>query len=154
MKVTVYWGWTGALTVTRHSADNEPSSERTLILALPGALAVTTPFSTVATVLSLVVQRTFLLVAFSGDTVTVSVSLPPVASVKLDLSRDTPVTGILRAFTVTTQVAVLAGAATLATVIVAVPGATAVITAFSSTTATAGLSEDQRTFCMAAAGKT
>ena len=61
--------------------------------AVPPATAVTTPSSeTVATVSLSEVQRTFLLVAFSGVTVAARVLLPPTSRVMLLSFSDTPVT--------------------------------------------------------------
>ena len=66
------------LTVTSHLAVLAPSSVVTVIAALPGATAVTSPVAeTVATFSSLDVQLTFLLEAFSGRTVAVRVALSP-----------------------------------------------------------------------------
>ena len=66
------------LTVTSHFVVFAPSSVVTVIAALPGATAVTSPVAeTVATFSSLDDQLTFLFVAFSGRTVAVRVALSP-----------------------------------------------------------------------------
>ena len=83
----------GALTVTVQEAVNKPSSVVTVMTAVPPATAVTTPSSeTVATVSLSEVQRTFLLVAFSGVTVAARVLLPPTSRVMPLSFSDTPVT--------------------------------------------------------------
>ena len=66
------------LTVTSHFVVFAPSSVVTVIAALPGATAVTSPVAeTVATFSSLDDQLAFLFVAFSGRTVAVRVALSP-----------------------------------------------------------------------------
>ena len=67
---------------------------------MPGATAVTTPFSTVATLGLLLVQVTVLSVALSGATVAVRVSVPPTVRDNSVLSSDTPVTETVAAVTV------------------------------------------------------
>ena len=84
------------VTVTEHEALFPlPSAAATVMVALPVLMAVTFPLaSTVAMLVSLLSQFTFLLVALSGSTVTVRVSLPVSCKVRLVLSSFTPVTGI------------------------------------------------------------
>lgn len=84
-------------TVTSHVAVLLPSAVVTVIVALPAETAVTTPLETVATDVFNDVQVTVLLVAFSGATVAVKVSVAPTSSVVSVLFKLTPVT----AFTVT-----------------------------------------------------
>lgn len=65
------------------------------MVALPALMAVTFPLaSTVAMLVSLLSQFTFLLVALSGSTVAVRVALSVSCKVRLVLSSFTPVTGI------------------------------------------------------------
>ena len=64
-------------TVTVQVAVFVPSAVVTVMTAVPGATAVTTPFSTVATLGLLLVQVTVLSVALSGATVAVRVSVSP-----------------------------------------------------------------------------
>ena len=81
MQLTVHWAdW--------------PFSNVAVMVAVPALTAVTVPvLSTVATLLLLLLQVTFLLVALSGCTVAVRVSVPPTVRDRLVLSRVTPVTG-------------------------------------------------------------
>ena len=126
-----------ALTVTAQVAFLLPSAVVTVIVALPAALAVTTPEAeTVATSVLLDDQVTSLFVAFSGVTVAVSVAVSPSVRVNEVLSRLTPVTETVFALTVTTQSAVLPPSSVV-TRMVASPAATAVTVPFSSTVATA-----------------
>ena len=60
-------------TVNEHEAVFAPLSVVTVIVVVPTFLSETTPLSTVATVVSLDDQLTFLLVAVSGNTVAVKV---------------------------------------------------------------------------------
>src|SRR5699024_1206273 len=84
----------GSLTVTLVCADLLPSLVPTLMLAVPGATAVTTPLlSTVATFSLSLAQFKPLLVASVGATVAFSVAVLPVSSDNVVLSSDTPVTG-------------------------------------------------------------
>jgi hypothetical protein len=83
-----------AATVTVHVAGLLPSVVRTVIVAFPGALAVTTPSATVATVLLSVDQVTVWLVAFEGATVAVTVSVPSTVRLTVVLLSVTPVTEI------------------------------------------------------------
>lgn len=64
------------------------------MVALPSLTAVTTPFATVATPSSLLVQVTVLSVAVSGVTVAVILAVPPGSRFSADGLRVTPVTGI------------------------------------------------------------
>ena len=83
------------LTVTVQVAVLLPSSEVAVIVALPAALAVTSPLaSTVATEVLLLVQFTFLLVALLGATVAVKVSEAPTFNASELLLSETPVTGM------------------------------------------------------------
>ncbi len=66
--VTGVGGGASASTVMVQVADSSPAEA--VMVAVPGATAVTTPLaSTLAKLLSLVLQERFLLVAFSGVTV-------------------------------------------------------------------------------------
>ena len=124
---------TAAVTVTVQLAVLPPSAVVTVMVAVPGATAVTLPFSsTVAIFPSLVVHFTALLAALLGATVAVRVSLPPAVRAKVFLFSVTPVTGMPE--TVTLQLAVLPPSSVVA-VMVAVPAATAVTLPFSSTVA-------------------
>ena len=117
-----------------------PSAVVTVIVAVPAALAVTTPdVETVATDVLLLLQVTFLFVAVEGDTVAVSCSVAFLARVIEDLLSVTPVTGL---FTVTAQVADLLPAVA---VIVAVPDPLEVTRPEEDTVATFVLDEDHVT---------
>ena len=101
-----------------------PSAVVTVMVADPGALAVTRPVVlTVATVVLLDFQVTALLEVLLGLTVAVSCKVWPVFSVAEVLLSDTPVASC---FTVTVQVAVLFVPSQVLAVIVAVPGPLAV----------------------------
>ena len=115
-----------------------PSTVVTVIVAVPGATAVTTPPSdTVATASLLVLHVMFWFVALEGVIVAMRVSVAP-GSILTDVrSKDTPVTATLVGLTVMLEVAVLPPSSVL-TVIIAVPGTTAVTTPF-ETVATEGL---------------
>ena len=79
----------------------------TVIVAEPTATPVTTPAAlTVATLVLLELQVTFLLEALLGDTVGVSVVVPPTAIDALIGNTVTPVTGTV--VTVIEDIAVLA----------------------------------------------
>ncbi len=81
--------------VTSHLAVLAPSSAVTVMVALPGATAVTSPvLETVATFSLLEVQLTFLFVALSGRTVAVRVALSPSVMVSWYLSSLIPATGV------------------------------------------------------------
>ena len=137
-------------TVTEQVAFLLPSSVVTVIVAVPAFFAVTTPeVETVATVVLLEDQVTFLFVALDGDTVAVSVCVWPSTKVRLVWFKLTPVTGTVAALTVTEQVAFLLPSSVV-TVIVAVPAFFAVTTPEVETVATVVLLEDQVTFLFVA----
>ena len=79
-----------AVTVTVQLAVSPPAEA--VIVALPAATAVTTPFTTVATDVSLLVQVTEGSAALAGLTVATSVSVPPTDIDALVLFKLTPVT--------------------------------------------------------------
>ena len=82
-----------SLTVTVQDAVLFPSSVVALITAVPAATAVTVPVeSTVATLVLLEDQVTFLFVASAGSTVAVSFSVFPFARERVVLFNETPVT--------------------------------------------------------------
>ncbi len=113
-----------------------PSAVFTVIVAVPAATPVTTPAElTVATEVLLLVHVTLLLVALAGDTVAVSVAVPPTDMLAVVGVTVTPVTGTLAVVTVTVQVAVKPPSAVF-TVIVVVPAATPVTTPAELTVAT------------------
>jgi hypothetical protein len=120
---------TGAVTVTVLLAVLPPSWVDTVMVAFPPPTAVTTPLLTVATLVLLLFQFTFLFVALLGLTVDVRVAVaPPTVILRVDWLSVTPVTGtsaLPAATTVTAQVAVLLPS-TVVTVIVAFPAAIAV----------------------------
>ena len=127
-----------------------PSCVVTVIVAVPTPIAVTSPFSsTVATPVLLLSQVTFLLLALSGFTVAVRVSLLPTVRVSALLFRVTFCTGTTAGLTVTSQVSVLPPSCVV-TVIVAVPTPIAVTSPFSSTVATPVLLLSQVTFLLLA----
>ena len=66
--------------VIAHVAVFAPSSVFTVMVAVPAALAVTTPPSTVTTAVLLLLHVTFLFVALAGATVAVSVTFSPTFS--------------------------------------------------------------------------
>jgi hypothetical protein len=80
-RVTSVTGYTFALTVTEHVAIFPPSSDFTVIVALPGLIAVTTPSFTDATDELLDDHSTFWFSAFEGDTVAIRVCVSPSTSV-------------------------------------------------------------------------
>ena len=84
-----------AVTVTVHVAVLLPSTVLTVIVAVPAAIAVTTPPSTVTTLLSLVDHVTFLFVALLGLIVATKVSVPPAVMDVEFLFKDTLVTATL-----------------------------------------------------------
>jgi hypothetical protein len=129
----------GALTVTAHVAVLPPSAVVTVIVAKPTATGVTTPLAeTVAIVVSLLVQATFVFVAFAGVIVGVNVpAVQPAVKLKVFGLRLTLVTAT-GALTVTAHVAVFPPSAVV-TVIVVVPTATGVTTPVLLTVATPGL---------------
>ena len=125
-----------ASTVTLQVAEALPLL--TFIVAVPGAMAVTTPVAeTVATPSLSDDQVRVLSVVFVGDTVAVKVVVAPTFMVISSTLRVTEVE--VMGFTVTLQVAVLLP---FLTVIVAVPGAMAVTTPVVDTVATLSLSDD------------
>ena len=112
-------------------------------------MAVTTPFSTVATSSLLDFHVTFLFVALSGFTVATKVNFSSTFNVFSVWFRVTPVTAIIlgsvfSSSTVIVHVAVLFPS-TVVTVIVAVPSLFAVKFPFGSTVTTEGLLELQVT---------
>jgi hypothetical protein len=99
---------TGTVTVTEAVALNEPSSVVAVMVAEPDDTPETSPFSfTVATLVLLLVQVTFLLVALAGLTVAAITPVPPGIRVRVAGVSDIPVTGTAAAVTVIAQVAVL-----------------------------------------------
>ena len=131
--------------MTVHVAFLPPSFVVTVMVAVPAALAVTTPEDdTVATDVLLDDQVTDLSVALEGVTVAVSVSVSPTVMERDDLFRLTPVTEIVCALTVTVHVAFLPPSFVV-TVMVAVPAAFAVTTPEEDTVATDVLLDDQVT---------
>ena len=134
-----------AWTVTEHVAVLDPSVVVTVIVAVPAALAVTTPLEdTVATVVLLDFHVTDLSVAFDGRTVAVKVCVSPTVIDNEVLFRLTPVTETVAADTVTVHFAVLAPSVVV-TVIVEVPAAFAVTTPEEDTVATEVLLDDHVT---------
>ena len=109
------------------------------MVAVPAETAVTIPLLvTVATVLLLLDHVTFLLVAFSGNTVAVNVSVVPIVISAVGRFSVTFVTGTDAAVTVTVQVAVLPPSCVVA-IIVAEPADMAVTRPLLLTEATDGL---------------
>ena len=141
------------MTFTEQVAFLLPSFVVTVIVALPTALAVTTPEEdTVATDVLFEDHVTDLSVASAGETVAVNISVSPTIKVRFALFNDTPVTWI--GSTVTEQVAFLPPSVVV-TVMVVVPTALAVIRPEEETVATDVLPEDQVTDLSAAlAGET
>ena len=81
--------------MTVHESSNPPSLVVTVITAVPGATAVTTPvLETVATLELLDDHKTLLSVAFSGKTDATSVSVDYAALEVVSLFKETPVTSI------------------------------------------------------------
>ena len=131
--------------MTTHVAVKLPSLVLTVMVAVPGFTDVTLPLLfTVATLVSLDDQVTFLLVALDGNTVAVNVCDALVFKVRVDASRVTPVTCTVAAVTVTVQFALNPPSAVV-TVMTAVPAATAVTRPLELTVAAAVLLEDQFT---------
>ena len=94
-KLTPVTETVAALTVTEHVAVFDPSSDFTVIVAVPAAFAVMTPEEdTVATDVLLEDQVTDLFVAFEGVIVAVKVWVSPIVIDKLVLFKLTPVTEI------------------------------------------------------------
>ena len=78
----LYWVPGAVVTVTAQEALLVMSALLVAVMkAVPAATAVTTPFSTVATFVSLLSHATVLSVALSGATVAVSVSVSPTVRV-------------------------------------------------------------------------
>jgi hypothetical protein len=124
------------LTLTEQDAVLLPSAVVTVMVALPGDMAVTNPLDdTVATDEALVLHATFLLVALAGATVAVNVSVPPKSRASVVLFKVTLVTATEAVVTVTAQVAVLLPSVVV-TVIVALPADTAVTKPLDDTVAT------------------
>ena len=133
------------MTVTVTLAVFPPSLVFTVMVAVPGPTAVTTPLaSTVATLLSEEDHSTSRFVAFSGVTVAVSAAFSPGSRSSLSLSMVTPVTATVPALTVTEAVAVFPPSLVLA-VMVALPAPAAVILPVWSTVATEVLEDDHST---------
>jgi hypothetical protein len=144
-RLTPVTAMTFAVTTTEQVAVLDPSFVVTVIDALPGVFAVTTPEEeTVATEVLLDDHVTDLLVALEGVTVAISVSVFPSVKVNDVLFRLTPVTEITFSLTVTEQVAFLPPSFVV-TVIVAVPAALAVTKPEEDTVTTVVLLEDQVT---------
>jgi hypothetical protein len=123
-------------TVTAQVAVLPPSAVVTVIVADPGATAVTMPFDdTVATALLLLTQLKALFVALEGVIVGTRVSAAPTKRL-VDAFNETPVTKM--GVTETAQVAILPPSVVV-TVMVADPGVTAATMPFDDTVATAEL---------------
>ena len=98
-------GSTGAVTVTSQLAEKSPAVA--VMVAVPAPTALTVPsLSTFATASLSEAQLTVLSVAFFGNTVAVSVALPPTVSDRLSRSSVTPVTATVAEETVTSHDAV------------------------------------------------
>ena len=81
MSVTLSTGIGAGVTVIAEVAVKSPSAVVTVIVAVPSATAVTTPFSTVAIAVLLLFQVTVWTVAFAGEIVAVNVTgSPPTTS--------------------------------------------------------------------------
>ena len=131
-------------TVTLQVAVLPPSLVLTVMVAVPGLPARISPLSTATTGGSLDVQVTLLSVAFAGVTVAVRVAFSPDFRVSSVLSRLMPVTATVLALTVMVTVAVNPPSLVL-TVMVAVPGATAVTIPVLDTVATEVSLEEKET---------
>jgi hypothetical protein len=94
------------LTVTAHVSVKPPSSVVTVIVAVPEPAAATAPvWLTVATLVLLDDQVTFLLVAFDGVTVATSFALDePIAKLSVFRSSETPVTATVPLLQATSDV--------------------------------------------------
>ena len=129
------------VTVTLQLAVFPPSEVLTAIVAVPVALAVTTPLDeTVATEVLLEDQVTDLLVALEGLTVALRDPVFPTRRLIDVLSRETPVTETFAAVTVTVHVAVLPPSTDLQVIVV--EPADLAVTVPSETVATEVLLED------------
>ena len=139
-------------TATVHSAVLFPSSVLTVMVAPPTLTPVTTPFSTVATASSLLVQMIFLFVASAGATVAVSVSLSPTFNAIEVLSNDTPVTRTALSTTVMVIKSVLLPALAVTT---ALPGERAIALPALDTISTSSFDElHTRVLSVASSGRT
>jgi hypothetical protein len=138
-------------TVTAHVAVLPPSAVVTVTVEVPGDTGVTTPtLVTVATDVFVLVQLTFVLVAFDGVIVAARVPVePPTSMFKVVGLRLTPITGMLVVPIVTAHVAVLAPS-TVVTVTIEVPGDTGVTTPMPLTVAIEVLVLVQLTFVLVA----
>jgi len=116
-------------TVTLQVAVLPPSAVVTVMVAVPAVLAITIPFTTVATLLLLLLHVTFRFVALEGKIVGVRVSVLLTARAVDVLFRLTPITATAVALTVTVQNAVLPPS-TVVTMIIADPAALAVTKPF------------------------
>lgn len=148
------------VTVTEQKAVLAPSSVVTVIIAVPGATAVILASvalveTTVATVVLLDAQLTFLLVASLGVTVARRKSLLPTSSCIVERLSETPIT--LTPGTTLTVMLSVKPPLVVVTVITVVPTATGVTMALllAATVATLVLLEDQATrWSEASAGTT
>jgi hypothetical protein len=105
-RLTPFTATDAALIVTLHDAVLLPSAVVTVMVAVPAATGVTTPLLTVATLVLVLDQVTFVLVAFEGVIVATRVPAdPPAAKVMLFWFRLTPVTATVVEFTVTLHTA-------------------------------------------------
>ena len=147
--------FTGILTVTvTVSLMSLLSSALTVIVVVPSPTATRLPFSSTVTMLSSPDSYiTFLLVAFSGTTVAVILSSSPLLRIMYSpLSISISVTGFL---TVTVIVSLLVSSSADLTVIVAVPGPTALILPYLSTVTATVLSDSKIiSFTVASSGLT
>ena len=139
---------TGIMTVISQVAVFSPSTDLTVMVAVPASTAVTLPLLlTVATEASLEDQVIDLSVAFSGRTVAIRLAVSPFGSSRV--VGDTVTEETCTLCTETAQVAVL-WPSSVVTVMVAFPAFTAVTTPFWSMVATEGLLEDQVIFLFVA----
>ena len=83
--------------MTSHSSMNPPSVVVTVIVAVPGEIAVTRPFSSTVAAALLDDQAIDLSVASAGETSAVNCAVPPVAIDRLFSLSETPVTGTVSA---------------------------------------------------------
>jgi len=134
-------GATGTVvTVMALVAVCNPSTVVTVIVAVPGATAVTTPaVLTVAIAALLVPHVTFRLVAFAGSTVGTRAVVAPTTRLAADGATTTLVTKIAGAASTCTVLVAVCKPSAVVTIMVAVPGATPVTTPAVDTVATAGL---------------
>ena len=139
-----------SVTVSSQVAVWLPSSVVTVMVAFPAATALTTPLETVATLLLLVDQVMFLLVASLGRTVAVRVTVSPTLMLAVVLSSLTPVTGTTELFSTVTVLVAVYPPSSVVTVMTAVPSLIPVTTPFLSTEAIEESLEDQETFWLVA----